>query len=953
MKHSTSLTPVVGILAMGLAGSALADQSRPFPQYIVGPQADGSAVGSTAQILTPSGQQVDLGTHVRVKAVAVSPASPTAAVLTMGNPVAVQIVNLLTGMVTQTFTPTNPNSYGGSFNGLAFSADGSKIYYSDLYGGSTSTTSGSSLQVIKVSPLDGSLSDGGFATLPAPPSVPGLFSAGLAYPGGVAISHDGKTAYVTLSQDNSLGVVDLTKSPPVFVKQIHVGAAPHSVVLAGKYAYVSNQGGKIAPGTVPDIVVGKTDQTSGTLVYVDSKTGAVNNGNISVVDTTTGEVVNTIRVGLEPAGMARSGNLLFVANSFSESMSIIDLTTNKVIRTIDLAAPVKGAYGVMPSSIVVDGGVAYVTLSTANCIAVVNLIGGVTHPVMGYIPTGYFPTHVALAPGVIGNNVLPGAQLVVSNDKGEGSRGSFETDYGVTAFNTHQDTGTTSIIPRPTMAQLGELTRQVIQNNHWDLTVNTNIDPDLATATTPVALPRHIGEPSMIKHVFLLIRENRTYDQVFGNITKGNGDASLAVFGNVWPNSQALVQRFPLFDNFYSPSRQSADGWPWIVSAIAPYSDEVQSNQWIRSYPSNADDAMVYTPKGFLWQAATQKGLAVKLYGAYSWYYTIDGNSPNANPYSWSQWYLFSQCLEAKNYNPAACPPNSQFPMTEISNVEHVTTPSMVPLLDPHYPEFNLAIPDQYRVDYWLPQFRHQVATGTVPALSIFWLSSDHTGGSSSPAPHPVAIAQQADNDLAVGRIVEAVSNSSIWSKSAIFVEEDDAQNGVDHIDGHRSPGFVVSPYAVQNAPNADHTTYTALNIDRTIEQILGMTPLTQFDLVASPMRTAFTDTPPATNFLPFTALPPKVSLCTGVGTVGTCQPSAAVAAADPVAAHAWEVAADEMFRVKGNNRPDAIDANWLNHAIWYSATNYARPYPGETTLKLPSEIQIASNAKAEDDGDE
>jgi len=943
MKYSTSLTPVVGILALGLAAPALAGQSVEFPTYTVGPQADGSAVASTAQILTPSGQQVDLGIQVRVKAVALSPAAPVAAVLTMGNPVAVQIVNLLTGMVTQTFTPSNPNSYGGSFNGITFSADGSKIYYSDLYG--------TSLQVINVSPTDGSLSDGGFATLPLPVPVPALFSPNTAYPGGIALSSNGKTAYVTLSQNNSLGVVDLTQSPPAFVKQISVGAAPHSVVTAGKFAYVSNQGGKVAPGTVNNIVIGQTDQTSGTLVYVDSTTGAVNNGNISVVDTTTGTVVDTISVGLEPAGMTKSGNLLFVANTFSDSMSMIDLTTNKVIRTIDLSArapdgaKLSGAYGVSPSSIAVHGSTAYVTLSTANCIAVVNLIGGVKDPVMGYIPTGYFPTKVAYAPRISGDNVNPGPVLFVSNDKGEGSRGSFETDYGVTSFNTHQDTGTASIVPLPNAKELAGLTTQVIQNNHWDLTANTHVGPKYVNPNaTPVAIPEHVGEPSLIKNVFLIIRENRTYDQVFGNITKGDGDASLAVFGNVWPNSQALVSRFPLFDNFYSPSRQSADGWPWIVSAMAAYSDEDQSNQWTRSYPSNADDAMVYTPKSFLWQAAVQKGLNVKLYGAYSWYYNIDNAGPGANPYTWSQWYLFSQCLEANNYNASACPPNSAFPMTETSNVEVVTTPTMKPILDPHFPEFNLNIPDQYRVDYWLPIFQNQLATNTVPALTLMWIMCDHTAGGSSGFPIPTA--EQADNDLAVGRIVDAISHSSIWGQSAIFIEEDDAQNGVDHVDGHRSPATVVSPYAVQYAPKADHTTYTALNMNRTIEQILGLMPLTQFDLVASPMRTAFTNTP---NLTPFTAVSPTIPLCTGVGTVGTCQvPMTTGSAADTIEG-AWKLAADRLYQGNGL-KADAVDSNWANHAIWYAATDYTRPYPGEDTVKWPSELKLAATTQADAD---
>jgi len=940
MKYSTFLTPAIGMMALGLASTALADESVPFPKYQVGSQANGSSVASTGQILTPAGQQVDLGTKVRVKSVAVSPAVPMAAVLTMGNAVAVQLVDLRTGMVAQTFTPKNPNSQGGSFNGLTFSPDGKKIYFSDQQG---------FLQVIAISPTDGSLSDGGFATLPLPVPVPSLFSPSTAYPGGIAVSRDGKTAYVTLSQNNALGVVDLTQSPPVFVKQISVGVAPHSVQLVGKYAYVSNQGGTVVPGTVADVVVGKTDQTSGTLVNVGPM-GNVNNGNVSVIDITTGMVVKTIPVGLEPTGMAVTANLLFVTNSMDDSMSVIDMTVNRVTKTYNLAARIKGAYGVGATSVAINGSVAYVTLSTANCIAVVDLLAGAENAIEGYIPTGYFPTKVVMAPRKIGGTVTPGAQLIVSNDKGLGSRGSFETDYGVTSFNTHQDTGTVSIIPVPTISQLSGLTQKVIQNNHWDLKINTAMRTP--TATNAVVIPRTIGDPSLIKHVFLLIRENRTYDQVFGNMNRGNGDPSLAVFGKIWVNSQALATRFPLLDNFYSPGRQSADGWPWIVSAIAPYPDDVQSPDWTRSYPSNADDAMVYTPKGFLWQAATQKGLTVKLYGAYSWYYTIDGNSPDANPYSWASWYLFSQCLEAHNNDPTACPKSASIPMDESSNVEHNSNKSMVDLLDPHYPEFNLGIPDQYRVDYWLPKFNAQVANNTVPSLSLFWLSSDHTGGGGGPGTGPTPLAQQADNDLAVGRIVEAISQSSVWNQSAIFIEEDDAQNGVDHVDGHRSPGIVVSPYARQNAPSADHTTYTSLNMDRTIEQILGMTPLTQFDLVASPMRTVFSETPSDWDFTPFTHLSPAIPLCTGAGSVGTCQQVAMADPVDPIAAKAWQLATNDKFATKSNRRADVIDANWLNHAIWYSATNYARPYPGEAKVKLPAEIQIASNG-GDNDGDE
>ncbi len=192
-----------------------------------------------------------------------------------------------------------------------------------------------------------------------------------------------------------------------------------------------------------------------------------------------------------------------------------------------------------------------------------------------------------------------------------------------------------------------------------------------------------------------------------------------------------------------------------------------------------------------------------------------------------------------------------------------VQAESSLPAVSKHlvtnFPQFDLGIPDQFRVDVWVQDFNKDVAAGTVPALSILWVMCDHTGGPPTPD------AEQADNDLAVGRIIDYISHSNVWSTSAIFLEEDDAQNGVDHVDGHRSPGYIVSPYAVQNGPT-DHTFYTQVNMTRTIEQILGLTPMNQFDLVASPMTTAFVQgTPPTSNFAPWTHVPNQVPLDQGV----------------------------------------------------------------------------------------
>ena len=256
------------------------------------------------------------------------------------------------------------------------------------------------------------------------------------------------------------------------------------------------------------------------------------------------------------------------------------------------------------------------------------------------IPVAYAPSSVVLDQA---NNVL-----IVANDKGIGTRYSFETDYGVTGYNTHQDNGTVSIVPVPNNGTLKTMTNQVFENNHWDLTQNIKSAAGGTPNATPVAIPAKIGDPSLIKHVFLIIRENRTYDQILGDVAAGNGDPSLAVFGGKdTPNAHALVQRFPLFDNFYDPSRQSADGHQWITEGMAPYADDIQSPDWVRSYPGgNAGDALAYQNKGFLFSEAAAAGLPVKIYGEYVENDTfLQPNGSTSEP-SWSQFYADSQCFE-------------------------------------------------------------------------------------------------------------------------------------------------------------------------------------------------------------------------------------------------------------------------------------------------------------------
>ena len=933
-KH---LRPLAGLMAAGLSFPALAGaQSVQYPTYVAGPQSDGSWVVSDGQVINPAGLQVELGIRVRAKAIALNPNSKThtAAVLTLGATEAVEVFDTTTGVVLQDYIALGLDS-SGSYSGITYSPDGNWLVFSQ---------DSSNIAIAKVD-SDGLLED--YAQVSVPPNSSYIscfpnsplgpyarpcatfYSPGTSYPGGVAVSPDGKSAYALLNQNDTLTKIDLTAKKLKQGKQIRVGNAPHSILISsdGTTAYVSNEGGRAA--TAADFQI----YSAGTEMVADPVVGAAITGTVSVVDLSTLKVTATISTGLHPTGMAFDGRYLLVTNTYSDSISVIDTTTNQVTQTINLGLPVgvpgsgQSAYGAAPNSIAVDSkkNVAYVALYNANAVAVVDLTKGATEPVLGMIPVAYAPCSVVLDSK---DNVI-----LVANDKGIGTRYSFETDYGVTDYNTHQDNGTVSIVPVPDAGTLQSMTSKVFQYNHWDLAANITAASGGSSKTKPVAIPAKIGDPSLIKHVFMIIRENRTYDQILGDVKTGNGDASLAVFGGKdTPNAHKLVKRFPLFDNFYDPSRQSADGHQWITEGLAPYADDIQSPDWERSYPGgNAGDSLAYQNKGFVFSEAAAAGLSVKMYGEYVEYDTfLQPNGSTSEP-SWSDFYTDALNFEA----------GKEKTLYYQNTVQaHSSVPAVYQHLLPNFPQFDLNIPDQFRVDLWLQDFRNDVKAGTVPALSILWIMDDHTGGPPTPD------AEQADNDLAVGRIIDYISHSNVWSTSAIFIEEDDAQNGVDHIDGHRSPGYIVSPYAVQTGA-ADHTYYTQVNMTRTIEQILGLTPMNQFDLVASPMRTAFLKTtPPAGNFLPWTHIANQVPLDQGV-TASTIN----LKESQKVAAlrEAWLQKKAQVFAGK-LTKPDSEDPDTVNHLNWYLSTGFIKPYPGEKTVRPPSEFNRPAPTTTDDD---
>jgi YVTN family beta-propeller protein len=882
MRHAAALV-APGLLALTLSGQAMAQEN---PTYTVGTQPNGSIVTAFDQVLTPAGKQVGFGAPARVTSVAVQPAGQTGAVLVMGASAPVHVFNLKTGEIVQTYVPFQDQH--GSPAGLTYSADGQYLFMSQDDG---------YVSIAKVA-ANGFLTDFAQVTLPQP-----SFVYGGAYPNGLAVSANGTRLYAVENQSNALAVIDLTQSPPAVVTQIPVGNVPVGVVISGQYAYVSNEGGRVA--TAADFTVG----SDGVNIVADKRSGASITGTVSVIDLTTNTVIKTIPVGLHPTGMTLSGPLLFVANANSDSVTEIDTTNNHVIRTISLK-PFAGAnLGSTPSALTVVGAYLFVTLATNNAVAVVDLNADqAAQPLVGFIPTAAYPVDIAYDPA---RN-----QLVVANSKGTGTQGALGTaspccDVG---YNSLQDTGTVSIIPVPNTAELAKQTTQVFRNNRWDLSQNINVGPQYVNPNAkPVAIPAHIGEPSLIKHVFLVVKENRTYDQVLGDVTTGNGDPSLAIFGQVvTPNFHALVQRFPLMDNFYDSGRMSGDGHNWIVSSIVDYNTEMQVPDWVRSYPYNGGDAMAYTASGFLWQAARQHGIGVRIYGEYANTEDVIYHRP-VYP-DWSAFYQASQILEG------AAPGPTDLGVGTVQM--HSDVPSADTLLDRNFPGFDTEIPDQYRLDMFKIEFDRYVKNGNLPGLIIMTFSSDHNSGISTG--YPVPASQEADNDLAVGRLIDMISHSPYWQDSAIFIEEDDAQNGVDHVDGHRTEGHVISPYTRQNG-YVDHTYYTQVNMNRTIEQILGFAPLTQFDLAASPMRTLFTNTP---NTAPYSFIPATTSLTNITGSNDSTNQLH----------QAWRRASDDMFR-NSKGKPDMQDANMLNHVDWYSATGFKRPYPGETRVLAPAEV--------------
>jgi YVTN family beta-propeller protein len=761
-------------------------------------------------------------------------------------------------------------------------------------------------------------------------------------PSGAALSPDGTKLYVAMNGANTLGVIDTATD--TLIEQIPVGNAPRQVVLAdnGGIAYVSNEGGR--PANTTDY----TNLSDGTPIVASKVTGAATTGTVSVVNLSTGQEVQEIPVGLQPTAMYQDGSALFVANSNGDSFSVINEQTNQVDQTVS-TNPVPGAsVGSYANAInMSDPNHILVSIGRDNAVAVYRY-DGLGSPIRyeGLIPTDWYPVQVepdpALGPG----------KVVVTNDKGIGAQGPASTisyksviaSQPATGQNTYDDTGSVTVFNMPqTVGDLADDTRTVFRDNAWDQINAVNRG---AYDSVPSVIPRRLGQRSPIKHIVVIVKENRSYDQILGDLGEGNGDPADAQFGaEVTPNAHELALRFGDLDNFYDEGTLSADGHNWIVQAEANDYVEKEFGAFYRSYPSQGGDALAYQRDGFLWNAAERSGLSVQNFGEYIYNpYQLPADTPQ-----WSQWYAESQWLENGQQGPAPITNPCQY--TKVQS----DIPSLQAISDPCFPNFQLQIPDQYRVDEWLPTFEKDEQTGQMPDLTFMWLMTDHTGATGVAAgttAEPDPAAQVADNDLAVGRVVDQISHSKFWKSTAIFVDEDDTQNGVDHVDGHRAPTLVISPYS---KPGVDNQYYTQLNMVKTIEQILGIQPMNQEDGAAEPMYSAFTAQP---NFSPFTVHPnivplnlgapggptsfsPPADATAGLTASGTAQTSTegTVPADEMPLYRAWMGWMKTQTRDGRMSRADAVNAPQMNRFDWYSAHDWAVAYPGDKKMLMPDDV--------------
>ncbi len=604
--------------------------------------------------------------------------------------------------------------------------------------------------------------------------------------GGIAMSPDGQRLFAVQVFGSAVSMIDVQQRK--VLGTAHLAAEPYSALVSadGRLLFVSSWGGS----------------------------------QILVFDSATLEPRGEVAVGEHPNAMvqSRDGARLFVACANTNAVWVVDIASRKATEQVGVSLFPEAPPGTTPNALALspDGSTLLVANADNNNVAVIDVSAPGASKVRGFIPTGWYPTGVTFDKAGKRIFVLSGKGLSpTANPRGPqpGIKGA-DGQYIATLLQ-----GTLSEVPVPDDAQLKALTAQAYEMTPYN--DRTKLAPVGAPLDSPV--PGKVGDPSPITHVFYVIRENRTYDQIFGDIPQGNGDPTLTLFGeDVTPNAHALAREFVLLDNFYVDAEVSYDGHAFSMGA---YATDAVEKIWPTNYGQrggiymseggggqrNPYGNLSAPPQGYIWDMARRAGVTVRSYGEF-----VDRNSKTKR-------------VEA-------------------------SVPGLQGLFNPDYEPYNLNVLDNTRVDVWQKEFEAFDSQGTVPRLNIIRLGNDHTAGARTGARTPRAFI--AENDTALGRAVESISHSRIWKESVIIVLEDDAQNGPDHVDAHRSPALVISPFARRRV--VDSTLYTTSSALRTMELILGLEPMSQYDASAAPMYGCFQPTPVLT---PYSALPARVPL--------------------------------------------------------------------------------------------
>ena len=700
-----------------------------------------------------------------------------------------------------------------------------------------------------------------------------------------ALASNGKIAAVPLINNNGLAIVELATHR--VLRTIPTEIAPFGAVLSrdGKTAYVSNWGGRLPDKgdvTLPTGLAADADQ-----VVVDEH-GIAATGTVTRIDVASGKTAR-LKVGLHPTAMVwdETHRRLFVANANDDTVSVIDTKNDRVVRTLELQPFKRPVKGIAPTALALspEGSTLYVACGGINAIAVVDTADG---EIRGLIPTAWYPNGIAVSPD--GKHIAVSALLGV----GSGWRGGTPRhrdlygkgeDWGDSRDRrfVHSYRGSVSVIPAPDAAQLAGYTTAVAENNRVTLLAEQAVRR-AGAGVRATAVPRRAGDPSLIEYVVYIIKENRTYDQVLGDLSQGNGDPSLALFGAaVTPNQHRLAEQFVLLDNFYATGGNSGDGHQWVTQA-----NETAYCLWPgyrgRSYPYDGTDPIAPAKSGFIWDLALQMNKTVRVFGEYAGRLSLPDEKRFELLERWKQGEDFTGEF------------HTEAPLKPLNKI-----------LAKNYPPFSTSIPDVVRARIFLAAFKKWSAAGEMPNLVIVQLPSNHTKGTHPGSHTPKAMV--ADNDLALGQIVEALSHSEFWKKMAILVVEDDAQNGIDHVDGHRTVALAVSPYARRGY--VDSTFYSQPSMLKTMELMLGLPTMSLFDLIANDMRASFVNEP---NLAPYKAVQPEQDLFERNPKLKALRGKARQAAV-------------ESSRMRFDI-PDAAPTERLNRIIWHQIRGWDAPYP-------------------------